>query len=297
MRYTLQAVAMAGLIGAGLVAPSVAEAACSGGLSGSFGVLVNGADSSTGAVRLMTGVLNFNQSNCAVSGTVSTAINGVVNTFVPVFAGTYTLNSNNTYTINVTASGTPMVFAVAYSASAMAAFGIEQDIPNSSSSYVTAEIDLQAQVIKTTVTTTTTTSCAIPLLCILLPPTSTTTTTPAPSLTYNNATLNGSFAASCFSTDANTDLNLVTFNGANVNGAGTITMASSTDAFNNGGTTAVSNYSGSYAVLTNGLFGGAVNVGGTAFSYVGVIDNQQTEIQYFYFNSGGGVTACTGRKV
>ncbi len=287
MRYTMQAAALAGAIGVAFVAPSAAQAACGGGLTGSFGVLVNGANSSNGVPKMLVGVLNFNQSTCQITGEVSTSFANVVSTFVSA-TGNYASNGNGTFGINLTAAGVVQNFTVAYSSSAMKAVGIEQDAATPA---ITAEIDLQAQVIQTTVTTTSTSSCAIPLLCILSPPKTTTTTTAAPALTYNTATLNASFAASCFSPDANTDLNYITFNGA-----GAISITSS-DYFNNGGTVSSSAYSGTYAVLGNGLFGGAVNVGGTPFSYVGVIDNQQTEIQYFYFNSGGGVTVCTGYKV
>jgi hypothetical protein len=205
-----------------------------------------------------------------------------------------TANGTLTITLNVPGFPSPQVYSVGYSSSAMEALGIEIDglaNGNPLGSLVTASIDLQAQVIQTTVTTTSTTPCPIPLLCILVPPKTTTTTTAAPTLTYANSTLSGAWVASCSSPQGSTDVNYINFDGK-----GNI-LSTSEDNYNNFGGYGTSNYSGNYNVTSDGRLSGIANVGGSAFNFVGVIDNQQTEIQYFYYNGTGAVTGCTGKKV
>jgi len=71
------------------------------------------------------------------------------------------------------------------------------------------------------------------------------------------------------------------------------------DYFNNFYSPGVAPYSGTYQVLSSGLFGGNLVVGGQAYSYVGVLTKNADQIQFVYFTGipAIAVTPCVGERV
>ena len=104
---------------------------------------------------------------------------------------------------------------------------------------------------------------------------------------YTASSLNGTYAVSCLS-DGAADLNYVTFNGSGLTGI---------DVYDQSGTVNTANYSGNYSVNSDGTFSGVLTSSGfTQYSFNGVIDNGQTQIEYIYEDAGSGVLACTGKQ-
>jgi hypothetical protein len=108
-------------------------------------------------------------------------------------------------------------------------------------------------------------------------------------LNFNTSSLNGTFAASCGGfVGAYSDVNLVVFKNGSLSG---------TDPYNNDGSFIAANnpYSGTYTVNSDGTFAGSLTVGGTPFTYYGVITTSNTVVQYFYVNASNvSVGSCTG---
>ena len=221
-------------------------------LRGNYGIVVGGTAQSGWGGEYLSGSVYFD----GVGGLSGANVNGglgqqYVNTSV---AGSYAVNSNNTIsiTMNLAGQSTPQTFVVAVSESGDEAAGIETD------GTAIATIDMQNQIWPSTT-----------------PP-------------YSNASLNGTYAASC--SGAEVDLNYVTFDGN-----GNITAG--VDAYDDGWY-GDNPYTGTYTVNSDGTFSG--NFPGPIydiFTMTGVIDNGTAEIEYTYDQSGvGGVVACVGES-
>lgn len=114
------------------------------------------------------------------------------------------------------------------------------------------------------------------------------------SLNFTNASLNGTFAASCIGPKSlSSDLNLVTFSNGSLVG---------TDPYNNDGAYAVANnpYTGTYTINNDGTFTGSLTVDGTPFDYYGVISNAGAKVEYIYSavsngSAGPAFASCVGK--
>jgi hypothetical protein len=243
-------------------APSHAQAACAGTLSGTYGLQVSGA-TTQGVSKFLTGVLSFN-SACAVTGDIAVGENNVATAFGPLIAGSYATNADGSVTLSltVTKGGTPETYAIGYSPAFNEAVGAEMDAS------AVATIDLKPQA----------------------PPGT------AAVASYSNVSLKGAFVASCSgNTGSFTDLNDFTFDGTSTSGVGNITAG--TDYYNNYGQSGVEPYTGQYAVNADGTLTGNVVVAGTLYGITGVIDNAANEVQFVYSINGADITACSAKRV
>jgi hypothetical protein len=256
--------------GAMVFAPSHAMAqACAGGpaLSGSFGLFVNGSTASaSGPVgKFIVGQVSFNGA-CRFSGTVSYGENNAVGLYTPI-TGSYNQQVDGSYAISFMLPGETAAetYEVGYSPIASEAIGNESDKSGVST------IDFQAL-----------------------------STTGAKSA-YTNASLKGTWTISCLGLSGSySDLNYQVFDGTtSAQGVGSI---GGTDYYNNFAAPGVGPYSGSYATLANGQYGGALTVGGEAFGFTGVLTNNANEIQFIYLQQTANtpfvaVTGCTGKRI
>ena len=204
----------------------------------------------SGTGKYLAGALYFD-GNCNLSG--SNITGGSSGQYVTTsVTGTYGQNSDGTLTLTMNLAGqsAAQTYVVGVSESGIKARGMESD------GTVEATIDLQSQL--TTLVS-----------------------------GYNAASLNGTYAASCFGSAA--DLNYVTFDGkGNLTGV---------DPFDNGGTVGNNPYAGTYSVNSDGTFSGALVGNYSAYTFNGVIDNGVSEIEYIYDASGsGGVLSCVGKQ-
>jgi hypothetical protein len=251
----------------GLAAPSVAQAACTGGstLSGYYGMEVNGqTPSSVG--KFLNGVVYFNGS-CALQANVTIGENGSVNAFAN-FTGTYNTNPDNTITISFTLPGAtaPETYNVGYSPIFNEATGIETD------SSATASIDLKAQ------------------------------NYPASGNhnVYTTASLKGTWAATCTGAGGTySDLNYISFDGSTSN-YGVFGNVTGIDDSNDDAQYSGLPLAGEYGVNPIGDFGGYSVVGSTTVGFSGVIDNNLNEIQYNVSTAGANgadVESCVAKRV
>ncbi len=254
-----QRVACGAALAVAFAAPSHAQAACAGTLSGTYGVLVTGS-TTQGVSKFLTGVLNFN-SACAVTGDIAIGENNVAGAFAPLVAGSYATTADGSVTLSLTLTkgGTPETYAIGYSAGFNEAVGAEMD----NSAVATIDLKPQATAVATT---------------------------------YSNASIQGAFVASCSGiTGTYTDLNDFSFDGTSNAGVGNITAG--TDYFNNYGQSGVEPYTGQYAVNADGTLTGSVTVAGTTYGITGVIDNATSEVQFVYALNGADITACSAKRV
>jgi hypothetical protein len=238
--------------GSGGVMACVGKQSTPANLVGDYGFVVGGNAQSGGGGKFLSGSIYFNGAGQLTGNNVNGGMNQQYgNTSV---TGSYSVNSDNTITItmNLANQATPQTYVVGVTESGNEAMGIESD--NSA----IATIDMQNQ---------------------LWP-----STTPP----YSNASLNGTYSASCLG--AESDLNYVTFDGN-----GNITAG--VDAYFDGGY-GDNPYTGTYTVKSDGTFSG--NFPGpiyNIFTMTGVIDNRTAEIEYTYYQSGvGGVVSCVGES-
>ena len=218
-------------------------------LSGYYGLLVSGTAISGGGGKYLSGSVYFNG-----SGTLTaTNINGGINSTYgnTTATGTYTVNSNNTISITLNLAGqtTAQTYVVAVSEAGNEAAGIETDTT------AEATIDLQSQL-------------------------------QLPATPYTNASMAGTYAASCGGSE--TDLNWVTFDGnGNISGV---------DAYDNGGY-GDSPYTGTYTVNSDGTVTGGFAGSYSVFTLTGVLDNGAAEQEFTYDESGvGGIVSCIGES-
>jgi hypothetical protein len=267
-RTSLRLFIIVGIGSLGLAAPSVAQAACTGGstLNGYYGLEVNGQTPSA-VGKFLNGVVYFNGS-CALQANVTIGENSSVNAFAN-FNGTYNTNPDNTISISFTLPGasTPETYVVGYSPIFNEATGVETD------SSATASIDLKAQ------------------------------NYPASGNhnVYNNASLKGTWAATCtgINGDANSDLNYISFDGSTSN-YGVFGNVTGLDDTNDSAQYADLPLTGEYGVNPVGDFGGYSVVGSTTVGFSGVIDNNLNEIQYNVSTAGSNgadVEACVAKRV
>jgi len=257
---------IAGLIVAGLSAPALAQATCVGGaaLNGYYGMQVVGATPNA-TPKFLNGMVYFNGA-CALAGSVTIGENATVNSFANV-SGSYTTNADNTITISLLLPGatTPETYDVGVTPVFNEALGVETD------SSAAASIDLKTIGYRPT----------------------------GPASYYNNASIKGTFVASCGGGAAigYSDLNLFTFDGT----LGTGNIVAGTDHYNNNAAFGQQTYIGYYGVNSIGTFGGYVVLsGGEIFGFSGVIDNNNNEIQFVYSTPNPGasdVVACTGKRI
>jgi hypothetical protein len=220
-------------------------------LVGYYGIVVGGNAQSGGGGKYLSGSVYFNG-----AGTLTaTNLNGGINTTYgnTTATGTYTVNSNNTVsiTMNLVSPASTQTYLVAVSEAGDEAVGVETD------GTAIATIDMQQQL-------------------------------QLPSASYKNASLVGTYSASC--TGAEVDLNYTTFDGN-----GNITAG--VDAYYNGGY-GDNPYTGTYTVNSDGTFtGNFVGPIYDVFTMTGVLDNGTAEIEFTYNESGvGGVVACIGES-
>jgi hypothetical protein len=200
----------------------------------------------SGGGKYLSGALYFD-GNCNVSGSNITGGAGLyVTTSV---TGTYGQNSDSTFTITLNPAGqSTQTYMVGVSESGKKARGLESD------NTVMATIDIQSQL--TTLTS-----------------------------GYSSASLNGTYAASCYG-GYQADLNYLTFDGQG--------NLSSVDHYNSSGGQGSSPTNGTYTVNGDGTFSGSI---AASYSFAGVIEKGISEIEYTYYVSGsGGVMACVGKQ-
>jgi hypothetical protein len=227
-------------------------------------VYVSGA-TNTGVPKYLDGIVSFDK--CKLSGTVTMGEPGVASQNFAAVTGTYDVQADGTIALSFLLPGVaaPETYVVGYSQIFGEALGEETD------SSAIATIDLKPQSFPVRLTAT----------------------------SYNNASLSGTFTASCSSGGGGfSDLNWFTFDGTSnaENGAGNI---SGVDDSNNNAQFYDEPYIGSYAVLPDGNFGGAVTVAGQTYGFTGIIDNNGNEIQYVFTQPGNPVAfvGCTGKRV
>ncbi len=250
---------------AAFVAPTAARAAtCTGGaaIKGAYGVMVSGANTN-GVAKYLNGVLTFNGA-CGIAGIATIGEPGVATQNFASVTGSYTANADGTISLSLTLPNvaSPETYVVGMTQVAFEALGEETD------SSAVATIDLKPQ----------------------------NPTTPAKASSFNNASLQGTYAAACIGGSAGTfsDLNFFSFDGkTGSGGAGGITGV---DDSNNGAQFYDEPYTGSYAVLADGNFGGAVTVAGGTYGFSGVITNGGKQISYIYTNPAGvAFVSCTAK--
>lgn len=218
-------------------------------LSGYYGLLVSGTAQNGAVGEYLSGSVFFNGSG----GLTATNINGGIGTTFgdTTATGTYTVNSNNTVsiTLNLANPASTQTYVVGVTEAGNEAIGIETDGNGS------ATIDLQSQL-------------------------------QLPSTTYTNASMAGTYAASCSGSE--TDLNWVTFDGnGNISGV---------DAYDNGGY-GDSPYTGTYTVNSDGTFTGGFAGSYSVFTLTGVLDNNAAEMEFTYDQSGvGNIVSCIGES-
>ncbi len=231
------------------VSSVISSATCAGGSSliGSYGVLIN----SNGGGKYLAGTILFD-GNCNVSGGTVTGGDANGQYFTAAVTGTYVQNSDGTYNLNLNLAGQPptQTYIIGLSESGNKARGIESD--------GTGEVTIELQSQMTTL-----------------------------SSGYTTASLNGTYAASCYG-GSSVDLNYVTFDG---NGGLT-----GVNPYNNSGSQGNNPYSGTYTVNSDGTFSGALAGGYSSFSFNGVIDTGVSEIKFVYELSGSAVVACSGKQ-
>ena len=239
--------------GSGGVMACVGKQSTPVNLAGYYGIVVGGNAQSGGGGKFLSGSIYFNGAGQLTGTNVNGGINQQYgNTSV---TGSYSANPDNTIsiTMNLANPATAQTYVVGVTESGNEAMGIESD--NSA----VATIDLQNQL------------------------------WPSNTPPYSNASLNGTYSASCLG--AESDLNYVTFDGN-----GNITAG--VDAYFDGGY-GDNPYTGTYTVKSDGTFSG--NFPGPIydiFSMTGVIDNWTAEIEYTYYQSGvGGVVSCVGESI
>jgi hypothetical protein len=213
---------------------------------------VGGNAQSGGGGKYLSGSIYLNGSGGLTGNNVNGGINAQYgNTSV---TGSYSVNPDNTIsvTMNLANQTTAQNYVVGVSESGNEAMGIESD------NTAIATIDLQSQL------------------------------WPSSTPPYSNASLNGTYVASC--SGAEVDLNYVTFDGN-----GNITAG--VDAYDDG-YYGDNPYTGTYTVKSDGTFSG--NFAGpiyNIFTMTGVLDNGTAEIEYTYYQSGvGGVVSCVGES-
>jgi len=251
----------------GLAAPSVAQAACTGGstLNGYYGLEVSGQTPSA-VGKFLNGVVYFNGS-CALQANVTIGENSSVNAFAN-FNGTYNTNPDNTITISFTLPGAsaPETYTVGYSPIFNEATGVETD------SSAIASIDLKAQ------------------------------NYPASGNhnVYTTASLKGTWAATCTGAGGTySELNYVTFDGSTSN-YGVFGNVTGIDYSNDLAQYGNQSVAGEYGVNPIGNFGGYSVVGSTTVGFSGVIDNNLNEIQYNVStagSTGADVESCVAKRV
>jgi len=221
-------------------------------LAGYYGIVVGGTAQSGGGGKFLSGSIYFDGAGGLTGNNVNGGINQQYgNTSV---TGSYSVNPDNTIslTMNLANQATPQTYVVGVSESGNEAMGIESD------GSAIATIDMQNQL------------------------------WPSNTPPYSNASLNGTYSASC--SGAEVDLNYVTFDGN-----GNITAG--VDAYDNGWF-GDNPYTGTYTVKSDGTFSG--NFPGPIydiFTMTGVLDNTTAEIEYTYYQSGlGGVVSCVGES-
>jgi hypothetical protein len=262
--HFIRLLAIAALATLGAALPAEAQAACNTAptLSGTYALNVTGS-TTAGVSKFLTGMLTFSTS-CTVTGTIAVGENYVAAPFAPLYAGSYAINTDGSIALSLTLQqgAAPETYAIGYSQAFNDAVGAEMD--NSA----VATIELKP---------------------LLYPAT-------APALSYTNATLAGTYVASCAGRSATyTDLNAFTFDGSSTNGVGNI--ISGVDYYNNYGQAGLEPYVGQYSVAANGTFTGNVTVGGAQYGVTGVIDFSANEIQFLYSAAGGDITACSAKRV
>jgi len=238
--------------GSGGVLACVGKQSTGGSLAGYYGFVVGGNAQSGGGGKYLSGSIYLNGAGGLTGNSVNGGINEQYgNTSV---AGSYSVNSDNTVsvTMNLANQTTAQTYVVGVSESGNEAIGIESD------NTAIATIDLQNQL------------------------------WPSSTPPYSNASLNGTYVASC--SGAEVDLNYVTFDGN-----GNITAG--VDAYYDG-SYGDNPYTGTYTVKSDGTFSG--NFVGPIydiFTMTGVLDNGTAEIEYTYDQSGvGGVVSCIGES-
>jgi hypothetical protein len=252
------------------LAPSQALAqACVGGstLSGGYSLYVNGSTPSSGSqiAKFIVGQATFNGA-CGFSATLSYSENNAATLYSPV-TGTYNQQTDGTFTISFKLPGesTAETYEIGYSPITSGGNGNETDKGG------VAVIHVQAQ------------------------------STTGSKAAYGNASFKGTWTIACRGLSGGySDLNYQVFDGTtSAQGIGNI---SGTDYYNNFASPGVEPYSGSYATLANGIYGGALTVAGEAFGYTGVLSNNGNEIDFFFIAQSAntpyaGVTGCTGTRV
>lgn len=253
-------------LAAGLAHPSASAASCKGGaaLKGAYGVLVSGANTN-GVAKYLNGVLTFDGA-CGITGMATIGEPGIATQNFATLSGVYTPNADGTISLSLTLPhvAAPETYVVGISQVAYEGLGEETD------SSAVATIDLKPQ----------------------------NPTNPATKLLFNNASLQGTYAAACIGGSAGTfsDLNFFSFDGkTGSTGAGSL---KGVDDSNNGAQFYDEPYTGSYAVLSNGNFGGAVTVAGGTYGFSGVITNAGKQISFIYTNPQSvAFVSCTGKLV
>jgi hypothetical protein len=238
--------------GSGGVMACVGKQSTPTNLAGYYGFVVGGTAQSGGGGKFLSGSIHLDGAGGLTGNNVNGGINQQYgNTSV---TGSYSVNPDNTITLtmNLANQTTAQTYVVGVSESGNEALGIESD------SSANATIDMQNQL------------------------------WPSNTPPYSNASLNGTYSASC--SGAEVDLNYVTFDGN-----GNITAG--VDAYDDGWY-GDNPYTGTYTVNSDGTFSG--NFPGPIydiFTMTGVLDNTTAEIEYTYYQSGlGGVVSCLGES-
>jgi hypothetical protein len=252
----------AGSLGLWFDATPARAATCTGGaaLSGSYGMQVSGTVPGAEG-KFLNGEVYFNGA-CGLTGSVTIGETNSVTSFANI-SGSYNANADGSITVTLAIPGNPNpeTYDIGVSGVFKEGLGIETD------SSAVASIDLKPQ--------------SYPFTGV--------------HLFYNNASLKGTWAASCGGGGSlYSDLNYFTFDGAG-------NIINGTDHYNNAGGFAIQTYIGYYGVNYTGTFGGYVVLsGGSEFGFSGVIDNNYNEIQFVYSTAGAtgaDIVACIAKRV
>ncbi len=263
-KRTMRVLSIAALALLGISATSKAFATCNTpAMSGRYGLKVIGGTQS-GVGKFLTGTLTFNGA-CGVTGDVSIGENNSVTDYASI-TGSYNLNSDNTFAISLTLpnESSPETYVVSYVPPTGEALGIETDTSAS------ATITLKPQVFPAG------------------------SSAPA----FTNASLQGSWTAECAAPlIGETDLNVVSFDGSTSN-YGVFGNTTGTNYTNGVAPYTVGTFSGLYAVLSDGSFGGSLTLYGQApFGFTGSIDNNGNELQYVIISTAGVIDSCVAKRV
>lgn len=262
-KRTMRVLSIAGLALLGISATSSAFAACStSAMSGRYGLkVIGGTQSNVG--KFLTGTLTFNGA-CGVTGDVSIGENNSVTDYASI-TGSYNLNADNTFAISLTLpnESSPETYVVSYVPPTGEALGIETD------SSASATITLKPQVFPAG------------------------SSTPA----YTNASLKGSWTAECAAPLlGETDLNIISFDGSTSN-YGVFGNTTGTNYTNGLAPYTVGSFSGLYAVLSDGSFGGSLTLyGNEPFGFTGSIDSNGNELQYVVVTTAGVIDSCVAKR-